>query len=686
MRQIYFLLIFALIIHDGFAQPRIVQTLNDEWKFIRQRVVGAEAASFDDSKWQTISLPHTWNARDGQDGGNNYYRGVGWYRKQLLIDSKYQSKVIYLKFDAVSIAATVYVNGKQVGEHKGAFGAFCFDITGFVKYGKKNLIAVDVNNAWDAAIPPLRGDFVMFGGMYRDVHLLILDPLSISPLDHASSGVYIKQTDVSKDSARLEITTVIRNASPDVRRPTIRCTIRNPEGKTVTESVTFIPSSSSHNETQTIVLRSPHLWNGRKDPHLYSVSVEVLENDVVKDGIEQAIGLRYFSVDAERGFFLNGEHYPLHGVNRHQDRENKGWAISPDDQREDFRLIEEMGCTALRLAHYQHSREFYDLCDRGGMIVWAELALVDQVDAQPAFLENCKEQMRELIKQNYNNPSIMFWSLFNELLPESNRELYGRIVAELNTLAKQLDPTRLTASATRSGYGGDEFMNTVADVVGYNTYKGWYGDEPEDFAAFADTLHARFSKMKLSISEYGAGAGISQHEIPPKKPIHNAPWHPEEWQAHLHEVHWKAMVTRPYIWGTFVWNMFDFASDFRLEGELPGRNDKGLVTYDRKVKKDAYFWYKANWNAEPMVHIASKRYTPRPSGANEVKVYSNCDSVSLTVNGKALGTQTSFERVFGWKNVPLSKVKDLVIATGFAYGKCVKDSCVWFVTEDPIKK
>jgi beta-galactosidase len=674
------LLLFLLTISGHmFAAQRMEMSIGNDWRFARMDIPGAETRECPDSTWDLVSLPHTWNALDGQDGGNDYYRGIGWYRKRLVIDRTHRGRNLFLRFGAASTVAHVFVNGAPVGTHKGGFSAFCFEITPLVRFGESNVIAVQVDNTPDTTVAPLRGDFTVFGGLYRDVHLLVLSPLSISPLDDASSGVYVKQCAVNRDSAMLEISTMVRNGASGNSRATIRCSILDATGSAVTTSTSTITieAHGTRRETSRIAMRGIHLWNGRKDPYCYAVSVEVLDGDNVLDAVRETIGLRFFHVDADSGFFLNGESYPLHGAGRHQDRENMGWALGIREQTEDFHLISEMGCTAVRLAHYQQAEEFYDLCDRGGLVVWAELALVDFINPSPEFIANSRQQLMELIKQSFNHPSIMFWCLFNELIPDQDPVLYGNVVDSLNAQAHSLDPTRLTTVASRSMYDGRLYINTVADLLGYNVYKGWYEDMPEDFAAYADGLKSRFPSQRVAISEYGAGAGISHHEVPPHKPKTTARWHPEEWQSRFHEVIWKSMADRPFLWGTFIWNMFDFASDGRNEGERPGINDKGLVTYDRKVRKDAFFWYKANWNPEPMVYITSRRFTPRPVAATEIRVYSNCDSVTVLVNGTPLGTMPDNHHIFLWQDVVLQEGANRIEARAVRDGETFIDSCVW---------
>jgi len=667
------------------AQARMDLPIEKGWRFARENPLGAQRPEFNASAWETVAIPHTWNSKDGQDGGNDYYRGIGWYRTDLKLDKTLRGKKLYLKFDGVSSAAEVFVNGLPVGKHKGSFGAFCFDITSFVKPGSGNTLAVKVSNAKDSTISPLRGDFTMYGGIYRRVHLLVLDQVSVSPLDDASSGVYVKQTSVSAERALLDVAVQLLNGTENPAQVIVRCALMDAKGKKVaaTGAAVTLPSNGSGKADCKLTIPQPHLWNGLPDPYMYQVAVEVTQGGRTTDRVVQSVGLRSFSVDPDKGFFLNGKPYRLHGVNRHQDRQNMGWAITAREHGEDFRMIEEIGANAIRLAHYQHAQEFYDLCDKGGMVVWAELALVDDIHPNQEFAAVCQQQLRELIKQNFNHPSICFWSLENELIPDSNPELYSKFVRDLNALAKQLDPTRLTTVASRSKYDGNDGMNAVTDVIGYNVYRGWYDGKAENFGSYADKLHERFPLRAMAISEYGAGASINQHEYPPKKPNTKGPWHPEEWQSLVHEITWKAMAQRPYLWGTFVWNMFDFGSDGRAEGEHSGQNDKGLVSFDRKIKKDAFFWYKANWNAEPMVHIAGKRFSPRPPGPIEIKVYSNCESVELFLNGKSLGAKKSDDMIYTWSESELREGENLLVAVGNNKGMRLKDECRIIASTNP---
>ena len=662
-----------------YSQVRSDVLISQDWKFTRENPKSAQSVKYNDVYWTAINLPHTWNNLDGQDGGSDYYRGIGWYRKKLTLESSVKNKMIYLKFDAVSTSAEVYCNGELVGTHKGGFAAFCFNITKFVDFGKENIIAVKVSNVKDSTISPLRGDFTVFGGIYRKVHLLVLDSVSVSPLDYASSGIYIRQKSVTEQQGDIEVTSVIENNTSNSQTIELQYAIVDKEGKVVDrlQRTTQIDSIPRTFIKQSFSIKAPHLWNGKNEPYEYSLEVQVRKSGKEIDAVKQNFGLRYFSVDPDKGFFLNGTHYPLHGINRHQDRENMGWAITEKEHSEDMALIEEIGATTIRLCHYQHDQYFYNLCDEKGMVVWAELALVDDINPCPEFAAVCKQQLTELIKQNINHPSVFFWSLENELIPDEMPDVYSKLIKDLNSLAKQLDSTRLTTVATRSKYDCNEGINSQADVIGLNVYRGWYEKMPEDFADYVDKQHKMFPQKPLAVSEYGAGASIYQHEDPTSKPAPRGSWHPEEWQSYLHEITWDAMNQRPYLWGTFIWNMFDFAVDTRSEGDTPGRNDKGLVTYDRKVKKDAFYFYKSNWNPEPMVYITSRRFVNRTSSMANIKVYSNCGSVNLFVNDVPVKIDKISGTVFQSNNVKLAEGKNVIRAEAVSAGKRITDTCEW---------
>jgi beta-galactosidase len=654
--------------------------LKTGWRFIRKDLPSAQSTGFDDAGWQAVTLPHTWNALDGQDGGDNYYRGACWYRLNLPLDSTVMVKQLFLRFEAASLVADVFVNGRPVGRHVGGFAAFCFDITGLVHAGN-NIVAVRVDNSHSPDIPPLSGDFTICGGLYRNVHLLILNKISISPTDDASPGIYLKPVQVDDKIAIVNALARLRNDSDEDQTVIVRFTIRNAADHEVaaTQMPQTIPAHSKSDSTSNLTIESPHFWNGRDDPYLYHATIDLIQNGMLLDRVVQPLGLRSFRVDAQKGFILNGRPYPLHGVAVHQDYFNKGWAITSDDIDKSYRLIEEMGCTTVRLAHYQHPDYEYSLCDHAGIVVWAEACLVNRIGDTAAFSENAKQQVRELIKQNYNHPSIFFWSLFNELGPRTRTD--WQLVHDLNDIAHDLDPDRRTVAA--SHLPAQIPLNGYTDIIGFNRYFGWYTGTIADWPTELDKLRATLPNRAIGISEYGAGASVLQHEEhPTTQPSTKGHWHPEEWQSTVHETAWRAIKDRPWLWATYVWSMFDFASDARDEGDTPGRNDKGLVTADREIKKDAFYFYKANWTEDPFVHICEKRFDPRPVGPAELKVYSNCDSVELFLNGKSLGNRSCSDHVFVWNQVLLRQGKCELAAVGEKNAQRFVDDCSWTVSSN----
>jgi beta-galactosidase len=662
--------------------PQNMIPVTDGWKFIRADVNSAETVAFDDSKWSQITLPHTWNDKDTLSGPN-YYRGPGWYRIKLAIPETAKDKRVFIHFEAASLVADVYFNGVHLGQHRGGFTAFCYELTPYVKKDGPNILAVRVDNSSFEDVPPLSGDFNIQGGIYRSVWLIIKNPVCITPLDYASDGVYIKQAEVTKEEAIIDITAKVSNGLDKpvsahilalegdangifpiaIRK--IVAVVKIDAGKTV----------SLHDKVQ---ITNPHLWNGRKDPYMYQVKVELTCDGNKVDEVTEQIGLRYYGVDANKGFFLNGESYPLHGVDRHQDRPGKGWAISYADQDEDANLIMEIGATCVRLAHYPHSNYFLSLCDKTGLVVWAEIPLVNQVYGTPAFAENAKQQLTELIRQRYNHPSIFFWSLYNELGNSGKCDDPRPLLTELQSIAKQEDSTRLTTAASNDPSNKWPGVRKIADLIAWNPYPGWYYGSPSQMNQLIDKYKRDANDKPIGISEYGAGANIKQHEQNMKKgPTPGGKWHPEEWQTIVHEENYAAIEARPYIWGSFVWVMFDFGSAGRNEGDTHGINDKGLVTADRKTRKDAFYFYKAKWTTEPFVYITSRRHTERSDPNTTVKIYSNCDSVELRVNGQTIGSQTGKSCVFKWFDIRLKPGLNTIEAMTTRDGKTYADKCEW---------
>ena len=670
------------VLHAQYVPPpsnRVELNLNDSWKFIRSDVPAATNVVFDDSSWTAISIPHTWNNLDGQNGGNDYYRGIGWYRRHYTVDGSYTNRQLFLKFDGANIVADVYMNGTFIGEHQGGFSAFVFDVTSNVTVGADNVIAVKVNNAFNADIPPLDADFTFFGGIYRDVHLLVLDKLHVTPLDYGSPGVYLQQTAVSSTSATLQVTAKLRNDTGGDSNITITAVIVDATNNVVATLTTnqVLNAGSDGAIVQTTTIANPHLWNGRADPYLYQVYVQVSDGTTTNDLVQQPLGFRYFSVDINTGFHLNGQYLDLHGINFHQDRLNEGWAISEADMTQDVSLVAEMGCTVVRLGHYQHPQTEYNLLDQNGIVVWSEIPLIDYITSSVNFSNNASQQLIETIRQNYNHPSICFWGVYNEILLQGGPNPRPLVVA-LNQLAKAEDPTRLTTAASCCADNYDP-LNFYTDVIGFNEYYGWYTGAYIDFGGAMDTKFTTVSKP-MGVSEFGAGASINQHMENPSEPANpssSGSPHYEEYQNLLHESTWQQMAARPYLWLKTVWNMFDFAVDGRNEGDTPGRNDKGLVTYDRQTRKDAFYWYKANWTTNGFVYISSRRFTPRATTVVEVKAYSNCDSVELQINGILQGSLTSTNHIYKWTGRTLGSGTNTLVAISTQGSQTHTDTVVW---------
>lgn len=666
--------LMAAVCASAIDAPRTTLPLDAEWRFTFADGTDAWAASGnDDSTWEKISLPHTWNAFDGQDGGGDYRRGTGWYRTHFKLPAAAKGQRVLVEFDAACKVADVFVNGKSVGSHTGAFARFRFDITDAVELRGDNVLAVRVNNA-PSQIIPRSGDFTQFGGLYRPARILITAPVHIATLDHASPGIYLAQRNVTAAVAEVDARVKLANDSKSAFDGLVQIRVQNTAGQTVltADQKVRLAAGQQNEVTLPLKLARPHLWNGTADPYQYRATVELVSGKRVLDSVEQPLGLRSFEIKADAGFFLNGQHLDVHGVCRHQDRPGKGWAISPADHAQDFAIIREMGANAVRLAHYQHDQFFYDLCDAGGMAVWAEDGFVNEPPQDAAARENAKEELRELIRQNFNHPAIFCWSIGNETSGkngDANARSATELLTELAAVVREEDATRPSAYA--SHHAPDDPRNFLTDILAVNKYFGWYGGEYAGLGTFLDKFHAEHPTVPLGISEYGAGASIYQHEAHPPVRNHQAKgaWHPEEWQTEYHEANWLQIQARPWLWGTFIWNMFDFSNDNRTEGDQFGRNDKGLVTYDRQTRKDAFYWYQAHWTTNAMVHIVSKRFSERSQPGIEVKVYSNCDAVELKLNGVSLGKTNSSDCRFVWPDVELKPGPNRVEAYAFRNGQ-----------------
>jgi beta-galactosidase len=628
---------------------RKVININDTWRFIKQDEINSVSKSFNDESWETVNIPHTWNAIDGANGFD-FYKGACFYRKEFKVDTLYKGNKVFVEFNGSNSITDVFVNGNHLGQHRGGYSTFRFDITDFIQFGNKNILTVKVDNTVVDDVYPQMADFTFYGGIYRDVNIIIANHVHFDLMDYGSKGIYIIQENVSREKASINIKTKLVNSNAEDKKVRLWVDILNAVGSRLTYATkeVLLTKGEVKEVELPILIENPTLWNGRKNPYMYEAKVSMVSFNDTIDEISIPFGVRYFEVDASKGFFLNGEHLSLNGVSRHQDRKDMGWAITKKEHKEDMQLVKEIGATSIRLAHYQHDQYFYDLCDSEGMVVWAEIPFISVMSKHELEGINAKQQMVELIRQNFNHPSIMFWGIQNEIQIGGDRPEVRKLVKELNELTKKEDPTRLTTMANVMFVEEDDEYNYITDILGYNKYYGWYQGKAEDFEPWLDQFHKVNPNVKLGISEYGAEGILEYHSDNPKVKDYT-----EEYHALYHEKVWKTFSTRPYLWSTYVWNMFDFGANIRDEGGVKGRNNKGLITYDRKIKKDAFYMYKAFWSEEKFVHITSKRFVDRSEAKINVKVYSNCNELILFVNGIKVNTITSSDKIFIFENIEL---------------------------------
>ena len=618
---------------------RSVININKNWQFAKT----ADLPEVLPTDWETVDLPHTWNAEDGMDGGNDYFRGTCHYVKELAKADLPEGMRTYLEIRGANSSADVFLNGENLCHHDGGYSTWRVDLTD--KLQENNLLAIAVDNAPNKTVYPQMADFTFYGGLYRDVNLVCVPESHFDLETNGTPGIHVTPV-VEGTDARAKVQVFPVNFREGQR---IRYTLYNRQGLAFSTHTTANPKL-------TFVIKNVHLWNGRKDPYLYTVKAELLEGETVLDEVSTRFGCRSFSVDPDKGFILNGESYPLRGVARHQDRIGLGNALLPEHHEEDIDLILEMGCTTIRLAHYQHDQYFYDLCDEKGLVIWAEIPYISQ--HMPTGRENTLSQMRELVTQNYNHASICMWGLSNEITMNGHKDpdlLENHRL--LNDLVHAWDPMRLTTMAALSMCPMDAEIITIPDLVSYNHYFGWYGGDTDMNGPWLDKFHAMHPDIPIGVSEYGAEA-LNWHTSNPVQGDYT-----EEYQAYYHEELIKQLFSRPYIWATHCWNMFDFGADARAEGGENGQNHKGLVTIDRKYKKDAFYAYKAWLSDEPFVHLCGKRYIDRVEDVTKVTVYSNQPSVELFVNGESLGVKEAADHFF-YFDVPNAGQSTLVAVAG----------------------
>lgn len=577
--------------------------INENWSFTKE------------GSTQTVNLPHTWNGTDGQDGGNDYYRGTCTYEKEIQKKDMPDGDEIYIQFDGVNSSAKVYFNGKEIAVHNGGYSTFRAKLDNIQEINK---IKVEADNSPNDYVYPQMADFTFYGGIYRDVTLIGV-PKNHFDLEYCGAPGIMVTPIVKGNNAEVTIK-VFCNTESEVEFEIY-------DGKECIGNA----KANGKNPEATITIANVHLWHGTDDPYLYSAKAKLMENGEAADELSARFGCRSFKVDPDKGFILNGKEYPLRGVSRHQDRPKIGNALLPEHHSEDIELIYEMGANTIRLAHYQHSQYFYDLCDEKGFVIWAEIPYISKHLTNG--VDNTKQQMTELICQCYNHPSIVTWGLSNEITMNGSDPALIENHKMLNNLAHSLDKTRPTTIAAVTMCSIDDEYVHISDILSYNHYFGWYGGNVSMYGPWFDNFHKKYPNKAIGISEYGCEA-LNWHTSEPEQGDYT-----EEYQAYYHEEVIKQIIDRPYLWATHVWNMFDFAADARAEGGENGMNHKGLVTFDRKYKKDSFYAYQAWLSKNPVLHICGKRYVKRVEDITKITVYSNLDEVELFANGKSIGKQ-----------------------------------------------
>ena len=626
---------------------RQILKFNDNWEFLKgvSEINAAEVG-------ESITIPHTWNATDGQDGGNDYFRGTCLYRKVFRSDLLPKAKKYYLEINGANSSADVYMNGKRLAHHDGGYSTWRVNITGYLR--TENTLCILVDNAPNEEVYPQVADFTFYGGIYRDVNIVCVEETHFDLEYFGGKGLVITP-EIAETAANVKIDTYVNDME---KGDEISFCIFDADGNAVAQY-------QSANTSAVLTIEDVHLWNGRIDPYLYTADVAIIRGGEKIDQISSRFGCRTFRIDAETGFILNGKEYPLHGVSRHQDRWQIGNALLPEHHLEDMDLICEVGANTIRLAHYQHDQYFYDLCDERGMVIWAEIPYISR--HMSGGNDNTMSQMRELIVQNYNHPSICVWGLSNEITMDGAKD--PDLIAnhhKLNDLVHEMDKTRPTTVACISMCDIDEKYVHISDVVSYNHYFGWYGGSLDEYGTWYDKFHEKYPNKPIGCSEYGCEA-LNWHNSNPESGDYT-----EEYQAIYHESLIRQLFTRKYIWSTHVWNMFDFGADARAEGGENGQNHKGLITIDRKYKKDAFYAYKA-WlvspDVDPFVHICGKRYVDRVEEVTKVTVYSNLPEVELFVNGESIGKKSAEDHFFYFEVQNIGETELVAVA-----GECRDES------------
>ena len=662
---------------------RKIIPLNHNWQFSKTPY---DKLQQKDTKWHPVSLPHTWNAVDGADGGGGYDRGEYFYKTTLQPDallagtpwafrrkpdvtSSLLPVCAFLRIPALSLRGSVYVNGREAGSHEGGYSAFTVDLTEEFRKaadaGTSLEILITADNTEHSHIYPQMADFTFYGGLYRGMELLLLPEIHFDVSYYGAKGLCITSELMEEsDHAMLHLNSWVNTESPDY---TIRYQVVDRDGSILSEC--WRPASEPKVD---VLLPSPHLWQGVDDPYLYRLTATLVYRNEQVDHVSTTFGIREFYVDSEKGFFLNRKPMMLRGVSRHQDWLYEGYALTREQHFRDAELIRELGANTVRLTHYQHSEDFYDACDEFGFIVWAEIPYIHCQSDDPKAHENAKQQMKDLIYQNYNHPSICFWGLSNEITFGGEKKNLVENHKELNALVKECDPSRLTTMAHVSMLPMESPLHGITDVESYNHYFGWYGESYDHNEKWLDEFHEKCPDICLGLSEYGA-EGIITYQ----PDLAQCGDYSERYQAEYHEHMAKILMERPYLWSAHMCNMFDFGCAAKDEGGVAGRNNMGLVTMDRQIKKEAFFLYKAYWSKEPFVYLCGRRYAQRAEETTAVRIYSNQSQVSLYADGELLSTQVG-SRIFVFEDVPLKN--------GFTCLTAVADGCSDTVTLEKVKE
>ena len=689
MKKLFYIFILLFIVGWAQAQQRVVYTINDGWKFTKGSPFEAQLTGCDDSSWETVNIPHTWNDKDADDETPGFYRGPVWYRKQLFIDKSQEGRQAVIYFEGANQEVRFYLNGQFVGEHKGGYTRFCFDITSHLRYGQENLFAIYVNNVYNPNIPPLSADFTFFGGIYRDVYLQFMNPVHIATNDYASSGVYIRTPEVNNSAASVEITTLLTNDMPqptEIRVENIICDADGKEVKKTQAEVKLAAGETKTDISKKIKIDSPRLWD-IDDPYRYMVYTRILDKrkGTLLDEVVNPLGLRWFKFDSEKGFFLNGKGRKLIGTARHQDYFQKGNALRDELHVQDVLLLKEMGGNYLRVSHYPQDPVIMEMCDKLGIVTSVEIPVVNAVTETEEFLHNSVEMAKEMVRQDFNRPSVMIWGYMNEIFLrrpytegkqlEDYYRFTEKVARALEATIREEDPSRYTMMAYHNmpQYYEDAHLTEIPMIQGWNLYQGWYEPDINEFQRLLDRAHKAYKGKVLMITEYGPGVDPRVHSYQPERFDFS-----QEYGLVYHKHYLNEMMKRPFIAGSSLWNLNDFYSESRVDA-VPHVNNKGVVGLNRE-KKDVYWFYKTALSRRPILVIGNREWKSRGGVVNtaqkeciqSVPVFSNAEEVELFVNNKSLGKK-KIEDNYALFDVPFVGGENLLEAVAVTGGNKLRD-------------